>query len=81
MTLINGPYNGREIADSGTVVCSMCIYDPCERVGAIGGIATYEPSADRSLAFYLGSTWGGKIIGIYPDQPDKLPGDEWRRDN
>jgi hypothetical protein len=64
MTLINGPYNGREIEDAGTVVVNMCIYDPCQRVGSIGGIARYEPSADRSLAFWEGNTWSGPIVAI-----------------
>jgi len=64
MTLINGPYNGREIEDAGTVTLAMCIYDPCECVGAIGGIARYEPSPDRSLAFWEGNTWSGPIVAI-----------------
>lgn len=78
MKLINGPYNGREIEDSGTVVVNLCIYDGGERVGAIGGIARYEPSADRSMAFWEGNTWNGKIEGIIPQIPDDLPGDEWK---
>lgn len=64
MTLINGPYNGRTISDAGTVIVAMCIYSDGCRVGSIGGIATYEPSADRSLAFYLDSTWSGPIVAI-----------------
>jgi hypothetical protein len=58
MTLINGPYNGREIEDAGTVEIRMGIRD-----GDMVGHALYEPSVDRRLAFFEGNTWLGKIAG------------------
>lgn len=81
ITLISGPYNGRQIEDSGTVVIRMCIYDPAPVKGAKVGEARYEPSEDRSVAFWEGNTWLGtleEIIDAGPDLPD-LPGDEWKK--
>lgn len=65
MILINGPYNGRNIADAGTVTVAMCIYSDGIRVGSVCGVATYEPSADRLLAFWLDNTWTGPIVAIF----------------
>jgi hypothetical protein len=62
--LINGPYNGRQIEDSGTVIVSMSVYDGGYRVGAKLGTARYEPSVDRRLAFWEGNTWHGELLGI-----------------
>lgn len=61
--LINGPYNGREIEDSGAVTIRMCVSTDGETPGAPVGDAIYEPNGDRSLAFWSGNDW----LGILED--------------
>lgn len=61
ITLINGPYNGRQIEDSGAVSIRMAIYDGGETQGAKIGHATYEPNEERTAAFWLGNTWEGTL--------------------
>lgn len=57
MKLIGGPYSGREILDSGAVVIHLALRD-----GKRLGTATYEPSEDRSKAFWLDNEWLGEIV-------------------
>jgi hypothetical protein len=68
IVLINGPYNGREIEDSGAVVIRMAVYDGGNRVGAKTGEAIYEPSEDGRRAFYSDTKWLGIIEEIVPAQ-------------
>lgn len=58
MKLIGGPYNGREIEDSGAVIVRMALADADKL-----GMATYEPNQDRTLAFWVGNEWHGKKVG------------------
>jgi hypothetical protein len=67
MKLINGPYNGREIEDSGTVRLRMCITeDGTSRKGVRCGTALYEHSEDRSMAFWSHNEWDGTLEGVIP---------------
>jgi hypothetical protein len=59
--LINGPYNGQEIEDSGEVVIRMGISSDGETPGATIGDAIYEPNEDRALAFWNGNDWLGTL--------------------
>lgn len=63
MTLINGPYNGRAIEDSGVCVLRMVIYDGGQVVGAIIGEAIYEPDKNRKRAFWSENNWLGTLEG------------------
>lgn len=62
--LINGPYNGREIEDVGTVIIRMDVSTNGEMPGATIGDATYEPNDDRSLSFWNGSDWIGNLEAV-----------------
>lgn len=67
MNLIGGPYDGREIEDSGAVRLRMAITeDGTERKGVKCGTAIYEPSEDRSTAFWLQNTWDGTLEEVIP---------------
>lgn len=66
MTLSNGPYNGRDIEDSGTVIVRMAIYDGGKVVGATIGEAIYEPDENRERAFWSHNNWLGRLEGIIP---------------
>ena len=56
--LINGPYNGIELEDSGAVRLNMALgFKP----GHLSGNAIYEPNEDRTLAFWLTNEWDGTI--------------------
>ena len=64
--LISGPSHNRKIADSGTVQIKIGISKrwqnnrPCP--GYESGYAIYEPSVDRSKAFWLTNVWDGITI-------------------
>ncbi len=62
ITLINGPYNGRQIEDSGADPIRMAIYDDTKGEGAVIGSATYIPGEGRERAFWDGNEWHGKLI-------------------
>ncbi len=64
--LINGPYNNREIEDSGAVVFVMGIWTKGKVIGTELGEATYEPNEDRTLAFWVGNTWLGTLEEVIP---------------
>ncbi len=59
--LINGPYNGREIEDSGAVKFLMGLGN---KVGDRCGMSIYEPNPERTLAFWLQNDWDGTIDDI-----------------
>lgn len=61
ITFVNGPYNARQIEDSGAVLFRLAIYDGGEQVGATTGEAIYEPNAERTHAFWSHNNWLGKI--------------------
>lgn len=62
MTLINGPFNGMEIDDLGTVTQKLSLHKP-RRDGAIEcGYAIYEPSLDRSRSFWRENLWDGATL-------------------
>jgi hypothetical protein len=62
ITLIGGPYNRRQIEDSGAVQIRMAITeDGTERKGVKCGTAIYEPSEDRAAAFWLQNIWDGTL--------------------
>lgn len=67
MKLIGGPYNGREIEDSGAVRLRMAITeDGTELQGVKCGTAVYEPSEDHSHAFWSHNTWDGTLEEVIP---------------
>lgn len=67
MKLINGPYNGRQIDDSGAVVLRMCITeDGTSRRGVMCGTAIYEPGTDRAAAFWSHNEWDGRLEAVIP---------------
>lgn len=67
MKLIGGPYEGREIEDSGAVTIQMVITeDGSFAKGVRCGTALYEPSEDRVSAFWSHNTWDGTLEGIIP---------------
>jgi hypothetical protein len=68
MTLINGPYHGRQIQDLGTVRQKMSIYRPLPDGRIKTGCAIYEPSPDRSQSFWLENIWDGSTL-IPLDEP------------
>ncbi|MFA5265907.1 MAG: hypothetical protein WC378_18965 [Opitutaceae bacterium] len=56
--LVGGPYNGRRIADIGTVIIKMEIAAKWPLVeGTPCGDAVYEPNAERTHAFWVGNDW------------------------
>lgn len=59
--LINGPYNGREIEDSGADPIRMGIYDHTKPPGVSIGMAIYIPGEGRECAFWDGNDWAGKL--------------------
>jgi hypothetical protein len=67
--LINGPWDKREIEDLGQVVIRMVIAEQYEKDGKTPvkgvriGSAIYEPSEDRTLAFWLENSWDGIFAG------------------
>jgi hypothetical protein len=61
MTLVNGPYNGREIDDSGAAVIRMALSTNGQTPGAKIGTALYEPKPDRSVAFWDRNEWCGTL--------------------
>ena len=61
MKLINGPYNGREIADSGACTIRMALSSNGNTPGAKLGEAIYEPSDDRTQAYWSGNNWLGTL--------------------
>lgn len=67
MILTNGPWNDREIADSGSVLVRMCIYQSGTPViGEQMGEAVYEPADDRLRAFWSHNNWLGTLEGEVP---------------
>lgn len=66
MKLINGPYDGREIEDLGSVVVRMAVYDGGLIPGATIGEAIYEPNETRELAFWSDNRWMGTLEEIIP---------------
>lgn len=67
VTLINGPLNGHRIADLGTTKIRMPIYKGGKPIpGTMAGTAAYEPTADRSKAFWLENHWHGILIAPAP---------------
>jgi hypothetical protein len=70
ITLQGGPHHGTVIEDMGTVAIRMGVARKSDWrgrpiVGTEVGTATYEPSKDRKVAFWLGNTWDGTCIGVY----------------
>jgi hypothetical protein len=65
ITLINGPYNNKEIKDLGTVTIRMLISDDGKTHGANVGFSLYEPDKDRKRAFWLRNVWDGTLEGSY----------------
>lgn len=70
IVLHNGPWHGQVVEDLGMVVIRMGIASQWENgmpaPGARSGFASYEPTPDRSLAFWLGNTWEGTTISNHP---------------
>jgi len=62
MTLINGPYHGRQIQDLGTVSQKISIYRPLPDGRIEIGYAIYEPSHDRLQSFWLENIWDGSTL-------------------
>jgi hypothetical protein len=66
ITLINGPYNGREIEDSGADPIRMGIYDHTKPPGVHIGVAIYRrfPPLDPAggQAFWDGNEWQGELV-------------------
>lgn len=66
ITLVNGPYNGRYIDDSGADPIRMCVYDRTPGRDVEVGVAIYLPDADRQFAFWDGNDWQGKLVETIP---------------
>lgn len=70
VTLINGPYNGRQIEDSGADPIRMGIYDNTNPPGVTIGAAIYRRfpmfSPDGAQAFWDGNEWAGKLDETIP---------------
>jgi len=68
MQLEGGPWNGLEIEDSGTVAIRIGIATKWRNgfpaIGYPSGSAIYEPSEDRSRAFWAGNQWDGITVSI-----------------
>ena len=62
--LINGPYDGRVIDDSGSVLICMALSTDGETPGAKIGSAIYGPSGDRACAFWEGNEWLGTLVEV-----------------
>lgn len=68
LELIGGSYNGRKIPDRGKVVIRLGIAKQWRNgrpaVGTEVGFARYEPSADRTKAFFLDNQWEGTCESV-----------------
>jgi len=66
ITLINGPYNWRQIEDTGADPIRMCIYDNTHPPTVAIGMAVYrrfpmfDPCNER--AFWDGNEWQGDLL-------------------
>jgi len=60
--LEGGPYNGREIEDSGACVIRMALTAKRGKKLINIGDANYIPNEDRSLAFWDGNEWLGELV-------------------
>lgn len=61
--LINGPFNGVEIEDSGAAAYHIGMGS---KPGDRCGFAIYEPNKERTHAFWLDNKWEGTIDQILP---------------
>lgn len=66
IALINGPYDGREIEDSGAVRIRMGVSTDGDNIGAAIGEAVYEPNPERTLAFWSNNLWKGTLEEVIP---------------
>lgn len=64
--LVNGPYDGRMLDDSGAVVIRLALSSDGTVEGAMLGEACYEPNAERTLAFWEGNHWLGTLVAVMP---------------
>lgn len=64
ITLVGGPYNGREIEDSGAVEIRMGLSKDGRNIGAEIGEAIYEPNPERTHAFWRDNNWIGRLAGV-----------------
>jgi hypothetical protein len=62
MTLINGPLNGVEIEDLGTVTQKLSIHKPRPDGAIECGYSIYEPTQDRALSFWRENVWDGATL-------------------
>lgn len=68
ITLHSGPHSGKVLDDRGKALIKMCLYDPCERIGARVGYAYYEPNSARTEAFWLCNEWEGVLLDQFPEE-------------
>jgi hypothetical protein len=67
IALINGPWDGRSIEDSGSAIIRMGIYESgMPIIGEHEGQAIYEPANDRTKAFWSHNDWLGIVEEIIP---------------
>ena len=70
-TLRNGPCDNKRVEDLGRPVIKIAIASKWIRTengprparGAKTGVAIYEPSKDRTEAFWLSNEWHGTVEG------------------
>lgn len=62
--LINGPWNGKEIEDSGADPIRMGICKQKEGSAYCVGTATYIPGDGRKRAFWDENEWHGELIQV-----------------